>query len=267
MYKSIRKVGAIVLAVLAFSAMPTGISAQNSVKTERVTFRKGATAAVVTRTIKGNETIDFVVGAREGQQLKASMTSKSRSAYFNIIAPGESDVAFYVGDTYPANQYSGQVPRSGDMKFRVYLNRAAARRGETATVKLTIAISGKGAIATQLPDRIPVGNGQATQLPGDAIVPGTGYNATGRVPCWTENGYVGTCVYGVRRQSGGNGTVTITKPNGRSRTIFYQAGHPTGYDFSQADPASFNWKRFGDEVSISIGQETYKIPDAVITGG
>jgi hypothetical protein len=267
MRKTMIKVGAVVLAAIAVSAIPATVAAQSFIKTERVQFRKGATTAVVTRTIRGDETIDFVVNGMEGQQLKAMMTSKSRSAFFNIIEPGESDVAFYVGDTYPANRYTGRVPRSGDMKFRVYLNRAAARRGERATVRLTITISGRGAIVTQLPDRIPVGNGQVTQLPGDALVPGTSYNATGRVPCWTENGYVGTCFYGVRRQSGGNGTVTITKPNGRSRTVFYQRGNPTGYDFSQADPATFSWKRFGDEVSISIGQETYKIPDAVITGG
>lgn len=151
-------------AALVMATAP--IAAQTPIKEERVSFPKGRTSTVITRTIKGRQTIDFLVRARAGQRLVASMTSPNRSAYFNIIAPSEQNVAFYAGDmSTPLNSFKGRVPRSGDLRFRVYLYRNAARMGQTATIRLSISITGAGGSVTQLPGSAPEG-GAASHLPG-----------------------------------------------------------------------------------------------------
>ncbi len=103
---------------------------------------------------------------------------------------------------------------------------------------------------------------------GDAKVPGTDYNATGEVPCsMSKAGAVGSCPFGVQREGNGSGIVTITKPDGRTRGIFFENGKAIGYDESQADRGEFRASKQGDMTTVHIGAETYSIPDAVIYGG
>ena len=113
--------------------------------------------------------------------------------------------------------------------------------------------------------------GSAAQLPSkshDAKVPGTDYHATTNVPCSMGGGApTGSCPAGVKRQGGGSAMVTVTKPDGRTRTIFFANGRATGYDQSQADPGKFSASRQGDLNIIKIGQERYEIPDALPFGG
>lgn len=98
---------------------------------------------------------------------------------------------------------------------------------------------------------------------GDAIVPGTNFHATGNITCSPG----GSCSFGVRREGNGTGFVTITKADGRTRTIYFNNGRATGYDQSQADLGRFESFKQGDMNIINIGQERYEIPDAVIFGG
>jgi hypothetical protein len=289
MRKVIATLAVLAATVLAVPSVPVSQAlAQSAVPQVRVKFPAGSTSTVVVRTIRGRETIDFVVNAKEGQRLVASMTSNNRSAYFNIIAPGEQDVAFYAGDrSSPLNRFSGTVPRSGDVKFRVYLFRSAARMGQRATIRLSISITGAGGTATQLPGHAPGQGGAAThlpghapghggtasQLPGDALVPGTNYNATAQVPCSFANGATTSrCEAGVRRKAGADGTtfVEIRKPDGRTRVIFFRGTAAYGADSAQADGSAgwvFHTTRRGDESVIGFGPESYVIPDAFVVGG
>jgi len=67
----------------------------------------------------------------------------------------------------------------------------------------------------------------------DAKVAGTDYHATANVPCSMGGGApTGSCPAGVKRQGGGTAEVTVTKPDGRTRTIFFANGRATGYDQS-----------------------------------
>lgn len=59
----------------------------------------------------------------------------------------------------------------------------------------------------------------------------------------------------------------MTKPDGRTRSIFFEKGNATGYDMSQADRGEFSAAKQGDLNVIRIGAERYEIPDAVISGG
>ncbi len=77
----------------------------------------------------------------------------------------------------------------------------------------------------------------------------------------------GSCAFGVTREGSGSGMVTVTRPDGRKRVIFFEKGRATGYDKSQADTGEFRASRQEDLSIVQIGGERYEIPDAVINGG
>lgn len=117
------------------------VMAADDIRTERVQFKKGESSAVVEGKIKGFEIVDYVLGAKAGQSMNVSMATKHTATYFNIMAPGENEVAMFVGST-SGNQYEGTLPASGDYKIRVYMMRSAARRDEVADYRLEMIISG-----------------------------------------------------------------------------------------------------------------------------
>lgn len=240
--------------VLAAAVLVAPVAdAADEIRTERIHFKKGATSAVVEGKIKGYETVDYLVGAAAGQQMNASLATKHGATYFNILAPGENEVAMFVGST-SGNQFEGTLPKSGDYKLRVYMMRSAARRNETASYRLEVVITG----AQKKVDTPSV----------DAKVPGTKYHATGNVDCWMKDGAPkGSCPFGVVRQGAGTASVTVTKPDGRTRTIFFEKGKATGSDASQADGGAFRASRAGDVTTVHIGPERYEIFDAIVFGG
>jgi type IV secretory pathway VirB10-like protein len=105
-------------------------------------------------------------------------------------------------------------------------------------------------------------------LANDALVEGTDYHATGEIPCaMGADQPTGTCPFGVKREGNGSGMVTVTKPDGRTRTIFFKDGTATGADTSEADPGEFSAEKKDDVSIVRIGDERYEIFDAVIFGG
>ena len=76
------------------------------------------------------------------------------------------------------------------------------------------------------------------------------------------------CEFGAARAGGGYSTVVVTKPDGKTRSIFFRMGKPIGTDTSQADRyPEFNVTKEGDLHLIRVGNERYEIPDAVVFGG
>ena len=243
-------------AVVLLATSPAG--ARDEIRAERVAFERGANSAVVEGSITGYETVDYVLGARQGQHMNVSMATDNAANYFNILAPGEDQVAIFNGST-SQNQSEGVLPESGDYKVRVYLMRSAARRNEVAKYRLEMIIAGAG-------EAHAASGGGAPES--DALVPGTAYHATGSIPCSMGGGQpTGSCPFGVTRKGGGSGIVTVTKPDGRTRAIFFEKGEATGYDVSEADPGAFSASRQGDLSIVRIGDERYEIPDAVVSGG
>lgn len=175
--------------------------------------------------------VDYVLCAGKGQYMNVSMATDNTANYFNILAPGENEVAFFNG-SMGQNQYEGILPASGDYKVRVYLMRRAARRKEVANYRLEMIITDAG-------DK-PSASADGTSG-GDALVEGTHYNATGSIPCAMAAGQTtGSCPFGVTREGKGNSIVTVTKPDGRTRAIFFENGKAVGCDASQADPGKFH---------------------------
>ena len=95
------------------------------------------------------------------------------------------------------------------------------------------------------------------------------FDATGTVPCAQRAGQPTTqCKFGVARAGGGYATVFITKPDGRTRAIFFRMGIPVGADTSQADGyGRFKAGKESDLHLIRVGDERHEIPDAVVLGG
>jgi len=94
------------------------------------------------------------------------------------------------------------------------------------------------------------------------------FDATGQIPCAQNVGQPMTqCAFGVARAGGGYATVVVTRPDGRTRAIFFRRGTPIGADTSEADPGDFSATRESDLHLIRIGTERYEIPDAVVFGG
>lgn len=105
---------------------------------------------------------------------------------------------------------------------------------------------------------------------GDALVPGTDFNATGTIPCGrSADAPMQECAFGVTREVNGNGMVSITWPEGGGRLIFFEAGVPVSFDPSQAEQGlGMTVTRTEDGTAIVvIGTERFEIPDAVIWGG
>ena len=230
---------------------------QGDIRTERIQFKQGASSTVVQGSIAGYETVDYVLNAREGQYMNVSMATDNTSNYFNILMPGENEEAMF-NSSMGENQFEGVLPKSGDYKIRVYMMRSAARENEVANYRLEM-------IITETGDKSPTSSGSPDS---DALVEGTNYNATGDIPCTMTAGQpTGSCPFGVTREGNGTGIVTVTKPDGRTRAIFFENGEATGYDESEADPGDFSVEKQGDLSVIRIGEERYEIPDAVIFGG
>ena len=229
---------------------------RGQIRTEPVKFAPGASAATVRGTIKGDQTVDYILGAAAGQTMTVTLKTSNAGNYFNVMPTGE-EAALFIGST-SGSSFTGSLAASGDYTVRVYLMRAAARRDETASYTITFTIT----------------NGPAGKAPpGDAKVKATPYHATGTVPCWVggDPKRSAQCEFGVIRGSPGNAEVHLVAPGlaaaspGATRRALRFAGNIV----TCADPSvRLKATKTGDEWSVSINdREFYQIPEAVILGG
>jgi len=128
-----------IAALIAASASP--VFAADEIRSERVQFKPGASSATVKGKIKGYEVVDYVLEAAKGQQMNVSLATDNTASYFNILPPGSTGAAMFIGST-KGNQFEGTLPESGDYKIRVYMMRSAARRNEVANYRLEMIVTG-----------------------------------------------------------------------------------------------------------------------------
>ena len=232
---------------LLIAFLPSLAAAANGIREERVRFAKGANSATVEGTLRGDQTVDYVLGASKGQTMNVSLATKHGATYFNILAPGQKEAAFFIGST-SGNQFEGVLPATGDYRIRVYMMRSAARRNEVAPYRLEMIVSGAAHAAASH----------------DAKVAGTAYHATAKIRCVAEPGKpMSPCDAGVKRAPGG-GTVHVTTPDGGSRVITFRDGKVAATDAT----APFKVERREDWTIVRIGAvEVYEIPDAFVFGG
>jgi hypothetical protein len=217
---------------------------------QTVQFAKGKSAAQVRGSVTGDGDAEYTINARAGQTLAVSLKSSNGSLNFNI-SPAGAQEAMFIGGAQGANA-KVMLPADGSYVVQVYLMRNAARRHESASYTLDMAVTGQ-----------PIAPLPAAQ---DALVPGTRFHAAAEVACQTLGGAAGApCKAGVvRRGRDGTATVEIRSANGSVRNVLFVKGQAVASDSAQPMTSS----RQGDVVTVRFGSdEHYAVPDALLTGG
>jgi hypothetical protein len=241
------KLGVLVASALA---IPTPATAQVE---QRIDFARGSSSRVINGTVYGRQYVDYLVNVRAGQQLSVSMTSNHRAAYFNLLAPGQGNAAYYVGsNSNPVNRFDGVAPARGLQRIRVYLFRSFGRRADVANFQLYVSVSGRPGWGTN-----PIFPGPA--YPG----PGQGFRPGGTIQCIIPGANFDQCVASVQHLGPGMAYVQVRQPNGIVRTITYQNGTAISID-SGPPGGSFVASRRGQDTVVQVGNETYVIPDMLL---
>ncbi|MBE9175144.1 DNA breaking-rejoining protein [Synechocystis salina LEGE 06155] len=135
----IKKTALLATAILGLTVGIVGNSVNpvlaDQIRQEQIRFQPGKSSAVINGTVKGYDSVDYVINVKKGQTMNVSMTSNNSSNYFNILEPGQENEAIFVGST-SGNQFEQVLAKSGNYKIRVYLMRNAARRNETGKYRL-----------------------------------------------------------------------------------------------------------------------------------
>ncbi|QJP13627.1 SH3 domain-containing protein [Starkeya sp. ORNL1] len=130
------------LAALALSGTQP-LRAADEVSRVEVKFAAGASSASYQGSVRGNNSVEYRLGARAGQTMTVTFRARNPSANFNVNAPG-SDMALFVGSV-SGSDFTGALPADGIYVVQVYLVRAAARRNESADYTIDFSIgSGSG---------------------------------------------------------------------------------------------------------------------------
>lgn len=238
-----------IAAAIALCSLTTPSRAD--ILTSPVQFKKGTSSATIEGSIKGSQTIDYTLRARAGQTMSVMLATKHGANYFNVLPPGSNDEALFVGSS-GGNEWTGALPADGEYKVRVYLMRSAARRNEAANYTLKVGIAGTSR---------PTEFGKAPAS--DAKVKGTGYHATGPLPCRMGNDEPIQCEFGVIRGEPGNAEVHITPPGGLTRVLTFMGANVTTNPGEKVEAV-----KQGYDWSVKVNDyEHYTIPEAVIWGG
>lgn len=226
-------------------------AADTGIRQEGVQFAKGASSAVIKGQLRGDAMVDYVVRAAAGQTLSVKLQKSNGQNYFNVLPPGSTGSAMFVGDT--GDDYSGVLPADGDYVVRVYLMRPAARRGESSNYTVTIGASGAALV--------PIAASK------DALVPGTSYHASAKIKCVPafETASRDCDAFVIRRSFDGTATVDVPG-SAEKRSILFVRGKPVASNAQAMD--TLTSERKGDTTIVKLGtSERYEIPDALITGG
>ena len=238
-----------IAAAIALCSLTTPSRAD--IQTSPVQFKKGTSSATIAGSIKGGQTIDYTLRARAGQTMSVMLATKHGANYFNVLPPGSNDEALFVGSS-GGNEWTGVLPADGEYKVRVYLMRSAARRNEAANYTLKVGIAGTSR---------PTEFGKAPAS--DAKVKGTGYHATGPLPCRMGNDKPIQCEFGVIRGEPGNAEVHVTPPGGLTRVLTFMGANVTTNPGEKVEAV-----KQGYDWSVKVNDyEHYTIPEAVIWGG
>lgn len=231
-------------------------------RTERVQFNAGESETTIRDSLTGPAGVDYIVNAAEGQTLSVDL-SAAGTAYFNVLHP-MSEQAIFVGSREVDPAFEQMLEQTGDYRIRVYLMGGDRDEGQTVDYRLRIAVTGERTTpAPVATEPSPPASAMST----DAMVAGTNFHATGEIVCVDENGEA-SCPFGVVRHGNGTADVTITRPDGRPRTIFFEGGKAVAADIAEADgDVEFAVERQGDMSIVTIGDQRYEVFDAIVFGG
>ena len=246
---------------LALVAAPT--FAQSDIVKRPVQFAKGKSGATIKGSLTGDQTVDYTLRAAAGQTMTVKLSGGS-SVYHNVLPPGSTGEALFVGSR-DGNKSTTTLAAGGEYTIRLYQMGNAASSGKRSNFTLDVAIAGGAPKAAAA----PASSDDDKMVEASARASEGKFNATGKIPCaWAKGQPMGQCDFGVARAGGGTAAVSITRPDGRKRVIFFKSGKAVAADLSQADGnMSFGAAKEADLHMIRAGDERYEIPEAVIYGG
>jgi hypothetical protein len=135
--------GLLALAALLAASPPLYAQAPAPPAPSRITFAAGTSQATVSGTVKGDDSKSYVLGAKAGQTLKITFVPSKGVLYYNVIDKTTGE-ALRTGSMESEPNWTGSLPSTGDYVLDVYFMRNEARRGTSATYRLTVDISNGG---------------------------------------------------------------------------------------------------------------------------
>ena len=105
---------------------------------KRIEMAAGKASTTVSGRIKGDGSDDYLVTVKAGQKVKIKLRTNNSSSYFNVLPQGSQEAVFngsIAGDTFEM-----KAGADAAYQIQVYLMRNAARRNETASYKLDVAV-------------------------------------------------------------------------------------------------------------------------------
>jgi len=241
----LRWTGALVLAGAAIATLAAETDPKHRV--EPVRLAKDTGKAAISGVLKGDQYVDYRVRGGAGQTLVVTLKPSNLQNYFNIHSPG-NESAMFIGST-SGNQFKRILPGDGEYSVRVYLMRAAARRNESSTYALNVALEGKALPAAK-----------------DAVIRGTPFHASATMVCARgDNPQFRSCDgYVIRRGYDGTATLEVRWPDGFKRSVLFTKLQPVASD--SVDTMTFT--RAGEVTTVSVGrEERFEVPDVLLTGG
>lgn len=133
------------LCLIAGVASVFGVSGPvHAQDTAKVHFAAGASSTTVNGSVVGRDYVDYVIGARAGQTMTASLkvdgTNGNGTVYFNVLPPGSDNEAIFIGSMSDDGRANVRLPQNGDYKIRVYLMGNDRDTGKTVGYSIDIAI-------------------------------------------------------------------------------------------------------------------------------
>ena len=128
---------ALALANIAMASALAQMSAE-------VKFEPGNYGTMLSGTISGDEYFDYRLGANGGQELFVELTVDGTNGdgtiYFNVLPPGSTGEAIYIGSNDDDNSTTVDLPESGDYTIRVYLMGNDRDTGKTVGYNVDVSI-------------------------------------------------------------------------------------------------------------------------------
>ena len=109
-----------------------------------VRFPAGTSETSLNGSVTGHGYFDYVLGARAGQTLHASIkvtrTDGDGTIYFNVLPPGSDGTAIFNGSMSSDGTGKVVLPSSGDYIVRVYLMGNDEDAGKTVSYRLDVSV-------------------------------------------------------------------------------------------------------------------------------
>ncbi|MBJ6373551.1 hypothetical protein [Sedimentitalea arenosa] len=108
-----------------------------------VHFEAGNYGTMVTGTVVGDAYVDYMLGAKAGQEMFVELTvadtNGSGTVYFNILPPGSTGEAIY-NSSMDGNSTVVDLPADGEYAIRVYQMGNDKDAGKTSDFRMDLSI-------------------------------------------------------------------------------------------------------------------------------